>query len=111
MERDHKFKKISLQYPKIVQKSYGKEKRFICPPPLIEVLGNAWAPAPKACTLFTNVDDGNHIRSHAGTQIDLDSVSKRSLAKNIHERLRKLVTNLHLIRNDIKGHVPASSCK
>ena len=61
MEAKNKFKQISLQYPKIVQKSYGKEKRFICPPPLIEVLGNGWQSTPKNCTLFTNVDDGNQV--------------------------------------------------
>ena len=62
------YKQISMQYPKVVQKSYGKEKRFICPPPCIEFVGKGWNAqnAPKSFKFETYGGGGN------GDQLDLD---------------------------------------
>uniref|UniRef100_A0AC34FG61 Uncharacterized protein n=1 Tax=Panagrolaimus sp. ES5 TaxID=591445 RepID=A0AC34FG61_9BILA len=34
---------IKLWIPKLVVRSYGKERRFFCPPPIISLSGNGWA--------------------------------------------------------------------
>uniref|UniRef100_A0A914Z839 Uncharacterized protein n=1 Tax=Panagrolaimus superbus TaxID=310955 RepID=A0A914Z839_9BILA len=33
---------IRLWHPKLVARSYGKEKRLFCPPPIISLMGNGW---------------------------------------------------------------------
>ncbi|RKP02592.1 hypothetical protein CXG81DRAFT_17731 [Caulochytrium protostelioides] len=33
---------IALQYGRLIQKSYGHEKRFLCPPPLLSLRGAIW---------------------------------------------------------------------
>ncbi|KAH6576596.1 hypothetical protein BASA61_007845 [Batrachochytrium salamandrivorans] len=33
---------IVLVHPRVVQKSYGKEKRFFCPQPILHLIGSSW---------------------------------------------------------------------
>lgn len=35
-------KSIIFRYPRFAIKSYGKEKRYLCPPPHLLMLGKAW---------------------------------------------------------------------
>ena len=60
MNNAQSFKQISIQYPKVVQKSYGKEKRFICPPPFVEFVGNGWEELP------TKVRNSDEVEKFSG---------------------------------------------
>ena len=38
--------KVIIMHPRVVQKSYGSEKRFFCPPPFVRLEGSRWQQNP-----------------------------------------------------------------
>jgi hypothetical protein len=85
-EQQMSFSTITIMHGHIAQKSYGKEKRFLCPPPVVRMTGNVSDTVETAVFKLVNEDIGNDIPVISNTQgVRLD-VPDRDLNARAHLR-------------------------
>jgi hypothetical protein len=85
-EQQMSFSTITIMHGHIAQKSYGKEKRFLCPPPVVRMTGNISDTVETAIFKLVNADVGEDIPVISNTQgVRLDLVD-RDLDARAHLR-------------------------
>lgn len=88
-------RKITVMSPKVGQKSYGTEKRFLCPHPQATLVGPAWwSPAADGCPAKTRMPprvnislEGEHAVKDA--QVSWTTVDGRNLDEKINTQTLK----------------------
>lgn len=85
-EQQMSFSTITIMHGHIAQKSYGKEKRFLCPPPVVRMTGNISDTVETAVFKLVNADVGEDIPVISNTQgVRLDML-ERDLDARAHLR-------------------------
>ena len=80
------FSTITIMHGHIAQKSYGKEKRFLCPPPVVRMTGNISDTVETTVFKLVNADVGEDIPVISNTQgVRLDML-ERDLDARAHLR-------------------------
>jgi hypothetical protein len=111
-------RKIVVMSPKVGQKSYGTEKRFLCPHPQATLVGESWwTPAPDGCPVTTiqpprvNIGlSGEHpVKDSMVSWSTIDSrnldekINSQALGPNDHPFIGNVAgKNLHISDNDGK---------
>ncbi|KAK4689557.1 recombining binding protein suppressor of hairless, partial [Tremellales sp. Uapishka_1] len=90
-------RRIVVSSPKVGQKSYGNEKRFLCPHPQATLIGKSWwESTPDGCPVSTMLPPRVNISLSGETPVKDAAVSWTSIDNtNMDERI-----NTQAIRND-----------